>query len=55
MINEIYEFWLWAGWGGFYLQRSLSAQVMGVQMPTLTEEKSQFLQWGSQEVSLIII
>ena len=49
------NFWLGVGWVGCYLQRSLSAHVnRGVQMPTLTEENSQFLRSGSQEVSLVM-
>ena len=56
MINDKkINFWLWAGWVGTYLQRSLSAQVnLGIQMPPRTKENSQFLRSGSQEVSLVM-
>ena len=45
---------------GSWLSGLLSGEIFistgewGVQMPTLTQENSQFMQWGPQEVSLIM-
>ena len=43
------NFWLGVGWVGWY-SAEIFIRDWVVQMPTLTEENSQFLQSGFQEV-----